>query len=107
MSDETKPQRTTKFYVWVGITVLGLLVAGAGFVFKLVEFIKVAMTGDAGGFALVPVVTYFLVTAGFICVFMWNYLRGGLHNVEQPKFDMLKRNEEIDRHDGFAPPVGH
>jgi hypothetical protein len=88
-----------KFRLWVGVVVVGILVAGSGFVFKLTEFIKVARNHDAESFALVPVVMYFLVTGGFICVFIWNYLRGGLENVEAPKYELLKRHEEIDRHD--------
>lgn len=99
----TERRRTPlKFKVWVGITILGILTAGAGFLFKLTEFIKVAQNKDAESFAIVPVATYFCVTAGFICLFIWNYLRGGFHDVEAPKYEMLRRHEEIDRHD-FTP----
>jgi hypothetical protein len=87
------------FRIWVIVVTLGLMVAGSGFVFKLVEFIRVAQNQDAEGFAVVPVVMYFLVTSGFICVFIWNYLRGGLRDVEKPKYKLLERHDEIDRHD--------
>ena len=96
--------RGKRYWVWVGVVALGLLAAGSGFVFKLTEFIKVVKTGEAEGFAVVPVVTYFCVTAGFVCLFIWNYLRGGFHDVERPKYDMLERHEEIDRHDLAARP---
>jgi len=95
----TQGKRSKKFLVWVGVTVVGIMVAGAGFVFKLTEFIKVAQNRDAESFAIVPVATYFCVTAGFICLFIWNYLRGGFHDVEGPKYEMLRRHEEIDKHD--------
>ena len=98
-ASHTVERRTRRYWVWVGVVILGLLAAGGGFVFKLAEFIKVAQTGEAEGFAVVPVVTYFCVTAGFVCLFIWNYLRGGFHDVERPKYDMLQRHEEIDRHD--------
>jgi|WetSurSiteA1Bulk_404760.scaffolds.fasta_scaffold117653_2 hypothetical protein len=98
--------RSKRHWVWVGVVALGMLTAASGFVFKLAEFIKVVQTGDAEGFAVVPVATYFCVTAGFVCLFIWNYLRGGFHDVERPKYDMLERHEEIDRHDLAAagPP---
>ncbi len=100
MSEHPKEEkRSTKFYAWVTITIVGILVAGSGFVFKLTEFIKIAQTRDAEGFALVPVTIYFCVTGGFLCLFIWNYMRGGFDNVEAPKYELLKRNEEIDAHD--------
>lgn len=100
MNDGPKQKkRSTKFYIWVAVTIVGILAAGSGFIFKLTEFIKVAQTKDAEGFALVPVTIYFCVTAGFLCLFIWNYMRGGFDNVEAPKYDMLKRHEEIDAHD--------
>lgn len=102
MSDEEKQQtrqEQRRFRFWVIVVTLGMMVAGSGFIFKLVEFIRVAQNQDAEGFAVVPVVTYFLVTSGFICVFIWNYLRGGLRDVEKPKYKLLERHEEIERHD--------
>jgi len=100
MTEEHTPdKRGTKFWIWVAVVALGLLAAGSGFVFKLTEFIKVAQNKEAESFAIVPVVTYFCVTGGFICLFIWNYLRGGFNNVERPKYDMLERHEEINRHD--------
>ena len=97
--EHQEPKKGKKFWIWVGIVALGLLAAGSGFVFKLTEFIKVAQNKEAESFAVVPVVTYFCVTAGFICLFIWNYLRGGFDNIERPKYEMLERDEEIDRHD--------
>ncbi len=96
-SPEMRSRR--RFRTWVVVVTLGLLAAGSGFVFKLVEFIRVAQNQDAEGFAVVPVVIYFLVTSGFICVFIWNYLRGGLRDIEKPKYRLLERHDEIDRHD--------
>lgn len=98
-----KEQR--RFRIWVIVVTLGLMVAGSGFIFKLVEFIRVAQNQDAEGFAVVPVVMYFLVTSGFICVFIWNYLRGGLRDVEKPKYKLLERHDEIDRHDNAIGPA--
>ena len=97
--ERNEPKRGRVFWIWVCVVALGILVAGSGFVFKLTEFIKVAQNKEAESFAIVPVVTYFLVTGGFICLFIWNYLRGGFDNIEKPKYDMLERHEEINRHD--------
>lgn len=105
MNDEQKqptPQEQRRFRIWVIVVTLGMMIAGSGFVFKLVEFIRVAQSQDAEGFAVVPVVTYFLVTSGFICVFIWNYLRGGLRDVEKPKYRLLERHDEIERHDNIV-----
>ena len=79
--ERNEPKRGRVFWIWVGVVALGILVAGSGFVFKLTEFIKVAQNKEAESFAIVPVVTYFLVTGGFICLFIWNYLRGGFDNI--------------------------
>ena len=101
------PQEQRRFRLWVIVITLGMMVAASGFVFKLVEFIRVAQNQDAEGFAVVPVVTYFLVTSGFICVFIWNYLRGGLRDVEKPKYRLLERHEEIERHDNAITRARH
>lgn len=110
MTEHVNPpsaQEQRRFRIWVVVVTLGMMIAGSGFVFKLVEFIRVAQSQDAEGFAVVPVVTYFLVTSGFICVFIWNYLRGGLRDVEKPKYRLLERHDEIERHDNAIGRARH
>lgn len=104
---EPSKREQRRFRLWVIVVTIGLVVAGSGFVFKLVEFIRVAQNQDAEGFAVVPVVIYFCVTSGFICVFIWNYLRGGLRDVEKPKYRLLERHDEIDRHDNAIGRAAH
>jgi len=98
-----RPERQTgggRWFLWIfGPTVI--LVAGAAFVFKLIEFIKVATQDGPGAMAsfLIPVLNYLMVAAGFLCLFFWAYLTGQFSDVEAPKYRMLEMQAEIDRHE--------
>ena len=75
----------------------GTVIAGFTFAFKIVEFIWTLDSPEAPGFAVVPVVTYFIVAAGYALLFAWAYLSGQFANMERPKTAFLEREEELDR----------
>lgn len=79
-----------------------VVLAGAGFVFKLVEFIATFQEDPSQSFALMPVVTYLAVAAGFFCLLSWSVLSGHFRDMEAPKYDMLEREKELDREDAEA-----
>lgn len=78
----------------VGIAVI---IGGATFVYKLVEFANTAMDEDMPGFALVSVVPYFAATLGFLLLAVWAFLRGHFKDIEEPKYRMLEQEEKYDR----------
>jgi cbb3-type cytochrome oxidase maturation protein len=86
-------------FVWAFGLVM-IVIAGGGFLFKLIEFITVFTTDEPFQFAIIPVVTYLLVAAGFGCLFFWAYLSGQFKDVEAPKYRMLQMQDEIDREEG-------
>lgn len=94
--ESTSPQ--VRRFLWI-FSVTMVLIAGSGFLFKLIEFFSTATTkgSDALGSFLIPVANYLLVAAGFFCLFLWAYVTGQFRDVEAPKYRMLEMQDEIDR----------
>lgn len=92
----TSPQ--VRRFLWI-FSVTMVLLAGSGFLFKLIEFYITATTKGPGalGSFLIPVANYLLVAAGFFCLFLWAYVTGQFRDVEAPKYRMLEMQDEIDR----------
>ena len=94
---DSSPSPSARKFLWI-FSVCMVLVAGSGFLFKLVEFIATATSQgtDAMASFLLPVLNYLLVAAGFFCLFFWAYLRGQFRDLEAAKFRMLELNAEVD-----------
>ena len=95
-----RPQRGRggNWFLWIfGPAVV--IIAGTAFVFKLIEFFYTATREgpEALGSFLMPVLTYLMVAAGFLCLFFWAYFTGQFRDVEEPKYRMLELQREIDR----------
>jgi hypothetical protein len=78
----------------VGLAVVG---GGATFALKLTEFVRTAGRGEMPGFAFATVVSYFIVTLGFLCLAFWAFLRGHYRDIEAPKYRLLETEAEYDR----------
>lgn len=79
-----------------------ILVPGAyGFGEKLVQFIRTLNTEHGAGFTLIPISNYFFVAAGMACMLIWAIAHGMFRDIEAPKYDMLEREEELDRREGI------
>ncbi|MEE9219287.1 MAG: hypothetical protein V3U98_09500 [Acidobacteriota bacterium] len=78
----------------VGVAVVG---GGITFCLKLYEFVRTANSGEMPGFAFATVISYFIVTAGFLCLVMWAFLRGHYHDIEEPKYRLLQTEASLDR----------
>jgi nitrogen fixation-related uncharacterized protein len=78
------------------LMLFAVLIGGSGFVYKLIQFSKEALTSEVASFAVVPVIVYVLVAMGFGCMFFWAMFRGHLSDLEGPKYRLL---EEERRHD--------
>ncbi len=93
--------RSGKNPLWVWIFLWSMtILAGSGFIFKLIEFTLAWARGGAASFAIVPVVSYLAIAAGFLCIFIWSFNRGEYRDVERPKYRMLELQDEIDAKGG-------
>lgn len=95
VSDDEASRRVHRF-VW-GFGVIMVVIAGGGFIFKLIEFLSAFNSGEPFQFSIIPVMTYLIVAAGFGCLFMWAYLAGQFKDIEGPKYRMLEMQDEFDR----------
>jgi len=97
-----KFEKSSRWSTIVPMTMAVLILAPAayGFVEKLILFIQAVRRDLIGGFTIVPVVIYFIVTAGMTCLLVWAIKQGMFRDVERPKFDMLEREAELDRRAG-------
>lgn len=99
-SDAARTERAKappeRILLWIAM-VVGTLVAGAAFVYKIAEFIFTLNSNDVQGFADVPVTIYFVVAAGWLCLLVWCFVSGQFTNIELAKFEMLEMEEAYER----------
>lgn len=88
-----------KKWVMVIITVGIILPGGYGFIEKFIQFVRTLRTDDAGGFTIIPICNYLIVTAGMACLLVWATARGMFRDIERPKFTMLEREQQIEAGD--------
>jgi hypothetical protein len=79
----------------IGIVVLSL--AGFGFFFKFVEFVKSVFSNDLLNWAIVPVTTYLVVGVGFLLLFIWTVTKGDYKDIEAPKFRLFELDEQAEQ----------
>lgn len=77
--------------------VLASTAAGCMFVFKLFSFMETIRRDELAGFAFDPILVYGFVAMGFLCLLAWAFLSGQFRDVEEPKYEMLKRFEAQER----------
>ena len=97
------PSRATRLFLWAfGIAMV--LTAGVAFVFKLIEFVRIAtVDGPAAmGSFLIPVLNYLMVAAGFGLLFLWAWFSGQFRDLEAAKYRMLEMQAEIDRDEAIG-----
>ena len=86
---------------WTITIVFGVIIlipSLMGFAMKFGELITLTKNvSDSGGFAITPVVNYLLASLGFFCLLLWAALNGMFHDLEQPKYNMLENERELDR----------
>jgi len=87
---------------WLVITfVVVVAVAGCGFLFKLAEFSQTLSASPDVSFALMPMVTYLAVAAGFFCLLAWATLSGHWKDLEGPKRFHLENEAALE---AMTPP---
>jgi len=89
----------TKIVTVVIMTVIIVLPAAYGFAERMLEFIRTYASTDGGGFAIVPILNYTLVSAGFIFLLVWAVAHGMFRDIEKPKYTMLEQEDRLDEHE--------
>ena len=95
MTTRNPEDRLTRWITGL-LAVLILIPSMYGFVGKFVEFVHVFRGDPSGIFAITPIVNYLCASLGFFCLLIWATRNGMFHEVEQPKYDMLDRERELD-----------
>lgn len=90
-------KRLRKEHWAAALVTLVVLGAGGAFLYKMVQFARTVAQADIAGFAVIPITAYVLVGIGFTCLFVWALLRGEFNNIEKVKYDILEREEALER----------
>ncbi len=98
MSKEGVGGRVGPKAIVLGVMAVAIVVPAAiGFVTKFVYFVRTLRTDNTGSFAIVPMVNYLVVAAGFFRLLIWAAYRGMFRDIEGPKYTMLDREDRLDR----------
>jgi hypothetical protein len=101
------PRTQTKaIYFTAAFAILILVPSLIGFAMKFREFLALWNDED-GAFTVVPVVNYLLATAGFFLLLCWATLHGMFRNIERPKYDMLRQEQELEEDEKMKQLIGH
>lgn len=92
----------TKGRVLVLMAVVFVSPAAFAFVNKFLKFIRTMDTDEMGAIALVPMLNYLAVAAGFLCLLVWAVARGMFKDVEGPKFELLANEDRLDQADALS-----
>lgn len=98
MSDARRSRRIKTATVVIMAIVI-LVPTAYGFGARFWEFIKTFTSVDGGGFTIVPIMNYTLISLGFVFLLVWAVANGMFRDVEGPKYTMLKTEEQLDRHE--------
>ena len=90
------PDRASRLVV-IWTLIVGVLLAGVAFAYKIAGFIYTLSSPDFRGTFDVGILVYCAVSAGWLCLLVWSFLTGKFKRVERAKFDLLKQEEEYDR----------
>lgn len=100
MSQTTsKPSWLKRHWVVLVLGIVILVPTGSGFSVKFYRFFLAMREGEGSAFAILPMINYLLVAAGFVCLSIWAVFRGMFRDIEAPKFTMLEHENEIDQLD--------
>ncbi len=101
-STYTPPQRSRAKTIFLWCIAIGIVGPGGyGFVAKFVQFLRTLALDEGGGFTIIPIMNYLLVTAGMTCLLVWAVVHGMFRDIEKPKHTMLDTEEKLDAKDGI------
>ena len=99
-----KPAASWAGWVTLAFAVVILIPSGYGFAAKFFEFAVTFREDPSGAFAITPILNYLLASIGFMLLLIWATLNGMFRDIEQPKFDLLRREAQLDRPLGTDAP---
>ena len=76
--------------------VVGLILSGIAFAYKVAEFMFTMTSPDFAGSFDVPVIIYFAVAAGWLILLGWCFATGKFKDMERAKYEMLAQEDEYD-----------
>lgn len=77
--------------------VVGLVLSGIAFAYKVAEFMFTMTSVEFAGAFDVPIIVYFAVAAGWFLLLIWCFLTGKFREMERAKYDMIAQEEEYER----------
>lgn len=92
-------QRRNERWITFALAVVILIPSLYGFAGKFIEFYHVFRGQADGGFAIAPMANYLLASAGFLCLFVWSTTNGMWGDMEQPKYELLRHEAQLDQAD--------
>jgi nitrogen fixation-related uncharacterized protein len=88
--------------VVVFLLALGVMViAGAAFANKMIEFVLTMAGDEVAGFGAVAVVTYLAGMLPLLLLTLWAVFTGRFRDIERPATRMLELDREIDREEAL------
>jgi hypothetical protein len=93
----TEPSDRAARLVVIWTMIVGVVLAGIAFAYKIATFIYTLSSPDFAGTFDVGIVVYFAVSAGWLCVLGWAFLTGKFKQMERAKYDLLREEEEYER----------
>lgn len=92
-------QRSRRRLRWIVLCLAAVILipASIGFTTKLIQFYRTSRGDEHGGFAILPLMLYLTVSAGFLCLLLWAAFQGMFRDVEKPKFTMLETEDRLER----------
>ena len=91
-----KSRLTNGKFISVAVVAVAVGAAGVTFMFKLYEFVAASTTGILPGIVTATVLPYFFISAGFLLLAAWAWAGGHYTNIEEPKRDMLRQEQEYE-----------
>jgi hypothetical protein len=93
---ESATERTAK-RVMIWTMIIGLVLSGIMFAFKIAGFIWALSSPDFKGTFDISITIYFFVSFGWLCLLVWCFMTNKFKEMEQAKFEMLRQEEEYER----------
>ena len=93
----TTPQDQAARRLMTWTMVVGIVLGGIAFAYKIAAFIYTLSSPDFRGTFDVSIIVYFFVSAGWLCVLTWAFLTGKFKQMEKAKYEMLRQEEEYER----------
>ncbi|MEQ8276020.1 MAG: hypothetical protein RKU31_20255 [Deltaproteobacteria bacterium] len=77
--------------------VVGLVISGLAFAYKVAEFMFTMSNPEFAGSFDVPIIVYFAIAAGWLSLLVWCFMTGKFKDMERAKYEMLAREEQYER----------